>query len=111
MFGRALIVFFRKMRIKNLRGVSEVRFIKLDSFTGNVEKPRHPQLFAQRAPGFKIFMLKMFVKNKNCTKEIRQVKVLQTGTFPNCTPPRAKIPELPARLCFKNFEKNFRVKF
>ena len=26
--GRALIVFFQKMRIKNLRGASEVRFKK-----------------------------------------------------------------------------------
>ena len=40
-------------------------------------------------------------KNKNCAQEIPQVKVPQpalspTGTSPNCTPPRAKIPQLPA---------------
>ena len=31
--GRGLICIFQKMRIKNLRGVSYVRFKKLDSFT------------------------------------------------------------------------------
>ena len=37
--GRALIGFFQKMRIKNLMGVSEVRFKKkLDSFTVEMSK-------------------------------------------------------------------------
>ena len=48
--GRAQIGIFQKKRITNLRGVSEVRFKKkLDSLE-NVEKPPHPQFFAQRAP-------------------------------------------------------------
>ena len=36
--GRAQIGIFQKMRIKNLRGVSEVRFKKLDSFTLETSK-------------------------------------------------------------------------
>ena len=36
--GRALIGIFQKMRIKNLRGVSEVRLKKLDSFTLETSK-------------------------------------------------------------------------
>ena len=49
--GRAKIGIFQKMRIKNMRGVSEVRFNKTGLLhLGNVEKPPHPQLFAQRAP-------------------------------------------------------------
>ena len=49
--GRAQIVIFQKKRIKNLRGVREVRF-KKNRFLqlGNVEKPPHPQFSAQRAP-------------------------------------------------------------
>ena len=48
--GRALIGIFEKMRIKNLRGVSEVRFKKtLLLHLENVEKPPHPQFSAQRA--------------------------------------------------------------
>ena len=50
-FGRALIGIFQKMRIKNLRGVSEVRLIKTQLLDlGNDEKPPHPQFSAQRAP-------------------------------------------------------------
>ena len=38
------------MRIKNLRGVSEVRFKKTRLLhPGNVEKPPHPKFSAQRA--------------------------------------------------------------
>ena len=49
--GRAQIGIFQKMRIKNLRGVSEVRFGKTRVLhLGNVENPPHPQLFAQGAP-------------------------------------------------------------
>ena len=49
--GRAQIGIFQKMRIKNLKGVSEVRFRKTRLLhLGNVEKPPHPQLLAQRAP-------------------------------------------------------------
>ena len=49
--GRAQIGSFQKMRIKNIRGVSEVRFKKTRHFhLGNVEKPPHPQFSAQRAP-------------------------------------------------------------
>ena len=48
--GTAQISIFQKMRIKNLRGVSEVRFKKTRLLhLGNVEKPPHPQLSAQRA--------------------------------------------------------------
>ena len=49
--GRAKIVFFQMMRIKNLRGgVSEVRFKETRLLhLGNVEKPPHSQLSAQRA--------------------------------------------------------------
>ena len=48
---RAEIGIFKKMRIKNLRGVSEVRLKKTRLLNlGNVEKPPHPQVFAQRAP-------------------------------------------------------------
>ena len=48
--GRALIGSFQKMRIKNLRGVSEVRFKKTHILhLGNVEKPPHPQFSAQGA--------------------------------------------------------------
>ena len=36
--GRAKIDSFQKMRIKNLRGVSEVRLKKLDSFTFETSK-------------------------------------------------------------------------
>ena len=36
--GRAQIGIFQKMRIKNLMGVSEVRFKKLDSFTLETSK-------------------------------------------------------------------------
>ena len=36
--GRAKIGSFKKMRIKNLSGVSEVRFKKLDSFTLETSK-------------------------------------------------------------------------
>ena len=36
--GRALIGSFQKMRIKNLMGVSEVRFKKIDSFTLGMSK-------------------------------------------------------------------------
>ena len=36
--GRAQIGIFQKMRIKNLRGVSEVRFKKLDFFTLETSK-------------------------------------------------------------------------
>ena len=39
------------MRIKNLRGVSELRFKKTRLLhLGNIEKPPYPQFFAQRAP-------------------------------------------------------------
>ena len=49
--GRALIDIFQKMRIKNLREVSEVRFKKTRVLhLGNVGKPPHLQFFAQRAP-------------------------------------------------------------
>ena len=49
--GRAKIGIFKKMRIKNLMGVSEVRLKKTRLLhLGNVEKPPHPQLSAQRAP-------------------------------------------------------------
>ena len=41
-FGRAKIGIFQKMRIKNLRGVSEVRLKKTRLIhLGNVEKPPH----------------------------------------------------------------------
>ena len=36
--GRAYISIFQKMRIKNLRGVSEVRLKKQDSFTLETSK-------------------------------------------------------------------------
>ena len=50
MFGRVRIGIFQNMRIKNLRGVSEVRFKKNSTPSrGNVENPPHPQLSAQRA--------------------------------------------------------------
>ena len=46
--GRAKIGILQKLRIKNLRGVSEVRFKKTRLLhLGNVEKPPHPQFFAQ----------------------------------------------------------------
>ena len=49
--GRPQIGIFQKMRIKNLRGVSEVRFKKTRLLhLGNVEKPPHPQFSAQWAP-------------------------------------------------------------
>ena len=49
--GRAYIGIFQKMRIKNLLGVSVIRFKKTRLLhLGNVEKPAHLQLFAQRAP-------------------------------------------------------------
>ena len=45
--GRAQIGVLQKMRIKNLGGVSDVRFKKTRIFhLGNVEKPPHPQLSA-----------------------------------------------------------------
>ena len=48
--GRAEIGIYQKMRIKNLRGVSEVQLKKTRLFhLGNVEKPPHPQLSAQWA--------------------------------------------------------------
>ena len=48
--GRALIDIFRKMRIKNLMGVSEVRFKKTRLLNiGNVEKQPHRQLPRPRA--------------------------------------------------------------
>ena len=44
--GRAQIGIFQKMRIKNLRGVSEVRFKeKLDSFTSETSKNHHIRNF------------------------------------------------------------------
>ena len=48
--GRASNGIFQKMCIKNLRGVSDVRFkrTRLLHF-GNVEKPPYPQLSEQRA--------------------------------------------------------------
>ena len=51
--GRAKIGISQKIHIKNLRGCQWAP--KLDSETrllhlGNVEKPPHPKLFAQRAP-------------------------------------------------------------
>ena len=47
--GRAQIGIFQKMRIKNLRGVSEVQLRKNRLLhLGNVEKP--PRFFVQRAP-------------------------------------------------------------
>ena len=50
--GRAKIGDFNKMHIKNLRGVSEVRFKKTRLVNlGNVEKPTHAQFSAQQAPG------------------------------------------------------------
>ena len=49
--GRAQIGIFQKMRIKNLMGVTEVRFKKTRLLhLGNVEKQPHPQFSAQRAP-------------------------------------------------------------
>ena len=49
--GRAQIAIFQKMRMKNLKGVSEVRLEKTRLLhPGNVEKPPHPQFSAQRAP-------------------------------------------------------------
>ena len=51
MFEKALVGIFQKMRIKNLRGVGEVQYKKTRLLHhGNVEKPSHPQLSAQRAP-------------------------------------------------------------
>ena len=48
--GRTYIVIFQKMRIKNLKGFSEVRLKKTQLLhLGNVEKPPHSQLSAQRA--------------------------------------------------------------
>ena len=48
--GRAQIGIFQKMRIKNLRGVTEVRFEKTRLlYLENVEKAAHRQLSAQRA--------------------------------------------------------------
>ena len=49
--GKAKIGIFQKMRIKNLRGVSEVLFLKKTRLLhlGNVEKPTHQHLSAQRA--------------------------------------------------------------
>ena len=53
--GMAEIGILQKMRIKNLRGVSEVRFRKTRLLHfGNVEKPPYPQCFAQRASEGKI---------------------------------------------------------
>ena len=53
--GRALIGIFRKMRIKNMRVVTEVRFKKTRLLhLGNVEKPPHPQLDLLRTPKYKI---------------------------------------------------------
>ena len=41
---------FKKIRIKNQKGISEVRFKKTQLLhLGNVEKSPHPQLSAQRA--------------------------------------------------------------
>ena len=49
--GRAYIGSFQKMRIKNLMGVSDVRFRKTRLLhLGNVEKPPNPHFSAQRAP-------------------------------------------------------------
>ena len=49
--GRAQICIFQEMRLKNLRGVSEVRFKKTRPLNlENVEKPPHTQFCAQRAP-------------------------------------------------------------
>ena len=49
--GRASVGIFQNMHIKNLRGVSKVRFKKTRLLhLGNVEKPPHPQFSAQRAP-------------------------------------------------------------
>ena len=49
--GMAAIGIFQKMRIKNLRGVSDVQFRKTRLLhLGNVEKLPHPQFFAQGAP-------------------------------------------------------------
>ena len=49
--GRALIGIFQKMRNKNLKGFSEVRLKNIRLLhLGNVEKPPHPPLSAQRAP-------------------------------------------------------------
>ena len=48
--GRTLIGIFQMMRIKNLRGVSEVRIKKSRLLNlGNVEKPPHSQLVPLRA--------------------------------------------------------------
>ena len=48
--GRASIGIFQKMRFKNPRRVSEVRFKTTRLLhLGNVEKPPHPQFPAQRA--------------------------------------------------------------
>ena len=43
--GRAKIGIFRKMRIKNLKGVSDVRFKKLDSFTLETSKNHLVRIF------------------------------------------------------------------
>ena len=49
--GRPEIDSFRKLRIKNLMGVSEVRFKKTRLLhLGNVEKPPHPDFYARRVP-------------------------------------------------------------
>ena len=48
--GRAKIGIFQKMTIKNLWGVSEVRFKKTRLLHfGNVKKPPQPQFSAKRA--------------------------------------------------------------
>ena len=57
--GRAKIGGFQKMRIKNLMGVSEVRFKKTRLLhLENVKKPPNPQFSVQREPEGKVIFEK-----------------------------------------------------
>ena len=75
------------MRIKNLRGVSEVRFLKTRLLhLGNVEKPSHPQFFAQRVPEACMRVKKKF-ENMFFRKFIKKFPIKAVfGNFSNrCT--------------------------
>ena len=79
--GMAWIGIFQKMRIKNLSGVSEVRFKKTRLLhLGNVEKPPHPQLSAQQAWGLrKALYLENFRKMLKIHRKIQIEVSAQLG--------------------------------
>ena len=71
------------MRIKNLRGASEVRFKKTRLLhLGNVEKPSHPQFFVQWAPEGQVkksIFLRLWNSKSSVTNSLRQLLLLSSS--------------------------------